>query len=65
MANTVQVTTATPASSTAMSAVMPSPISAGSTAYMVVTVAGATLPTITGFTGWTARLVPVGPLHHR
>jgi hypothetical protein len=58
MANTVQVTTATPASSTAMSAVMPSPISAGSTAYMVVTVAGATLPTITGFTGWTARLVP-------
>jgi hypothetical protein len=60
MANTVQVTTATPASGTAMSATMPSPISAGSTAYMVVVVAGATLPTITGFTGWTpSSLNPV------
>jgi hypothetical protein len=60
MANTVQVTTATPATGTAMSATMPSPISAGSTAYMVVTVAGATLPTITGFSGWSpSSLNPV------
>lgn len=54
----VLTSVATPATSTAPTVTLPASIQAGSTAYLVLNVSGAVLPTLTGFAGWTVVAAP-------
>lgn len=54
----VLTSVATPATTPSPTIDLPSGIPSGSTAYITLVVSGGALPTVTGFSGWTARETP-------